>query len=94
MALVRKSYSKFRKLIYQKFVRNLSEDSSAISSVLLGARRSPMSQASQDFESVGYDIVGETPFYIGYKADAARLVFVVGVVKALCPWLFDLRVTS
>ena len=53
-----------------------------------------MSQAGQDFESVGDDAVGETPSYVGYKADTARLVFVLGIVKALCPWLFDFRVTS
>jgi hypothetical protein len=66
-------------------VRNLSENSSAVSSVLLGARRTPMSQAGQDFESVGDNTVGETPFNVGYKADTARLVFVLGIVKALCP---------
>ena len=53
-----------------------------------------MPQAGQDFESVRDDLVGEAPLYVGNKADAARIVLVLGTVKALCPWLFDLRVTS
>ena len=64
-------------------VRDLREHAAAVAGVLVGAHRAAVVEVLQDLEAHGHDGVRGAVPHVGHEADAAGVVLVRGVVKAL-----------
>ncbi len=67
----------------KKRVRGLEEDARAVSGVGLAAAGAPMAQVVQDGQGLSDDLVRLFPLDVDHEADAAGVVLMPGIVKAL-----------
>src|SRR5205823_14439018 len=64
-------------------VRRLQEDPGAVAGVLLGARRAPVLQIEEHFQSLGHDLVRGATLDVGDEPEAAGIVLESWVVQPL-----------
>src|SRR5277367_1227785 len=79
----REMESELDTLARKKRVRNLNQQPSAISRFGVAAAGAAMGEIDEDLNTAGNDVVRSIAFDVGDEADAARVAFVAGVVKAL-----------
>jgi hypothetical protein len=68
----------------EKLVGHLDQDPGAVAGVRLAAARAPMEEVLENREGLADDLVGLAPLDVHDEPDAAGLVLVGGIVKALC----------
>ncbi len=69
---------------FQKRVRDLQQDASAISRPRIASDRAAMGQSFQEAKRVVDDLARAYALGVGDEADAARIPLVVGIVEPLC----------
>jgi hypothetical protein len=67
----------------EELVGDLDEDAGAIAGFGVAAAGSAMGKIDEDLDAFSDDVVGFVAFNAGDEADAASIVLVAGVVKAL-----------
>lgn len=67
-------------------MRDLNQDSSAVTGFRVTTARSAMGKVDEDLQSLQYDIVRLLTLNVNYEADAASIVFVTGIVQSLLDW--------
>jgi hypothetical protein len=67
-------------------VRNLQRYASSITRVCLAAFRAAMLQVHQNLKGFPHDIVRFATGHIDNKADAAAIVFELGIVQSVLQW--------
>jgi hypothetical protein len=74
------------KLFAEKRVRNLDQDPGAVARQRVGAHRPAMGEIAQDLEALLDDSMAFLPLDVRHEANAARIMLVRGVIKALPLW--------
>ena len=80
---LRQNDAQFFGLLREKFVRNLDKNAAAVAKLRIGADGAAMIQIEQDLKAHLDDVVAGRVMQIGDEADAAGIMFLGGIVKAL-----------
>ena len=68
----------------KKRIGHLNQNARAIALQLVGADRATVRQVLQNLEALDDDVVALAPLNVGDKTHAAGVVFMFGIVQALC----------
>jgi len=71
------------RLACKESVRDLHQDAGAVTSTRIGTDRAAMLQIAENVERVENDLMRLLAFYVGDKADPARILFETRIVHAL-----------
>ena len=68
---------------YKKIMRHLDEDARTVAGVGLAATRPAMVQVDKDLQGVAHQLVGLLAFHVDDKAQPARIVLELRIIKTL-----------
>ena len=72
-----------RHLLAQKPIRNLNEHAAAVTGLGIRTHSTAVVKVQQNFETLGHNVMGLLIVHLRDKTDAAGIMFVAGVIKAL-----------
>ena len=69
--------------LLQECVRDLHQDTGAVTGQRVGARRPAMGEVLQDLDAMLDDLVARPPLEVGYEADATGVVLALRIIESL-----------
>ena len=86
LARRRQGNAQFGAFAVEKGVRNLNQDAGAVAGLRVAATRAAMHQILQNLDALGHNVVGLLALDIGYKANAAAVMLLLGAIETLRAW--------